>query len=89
MEELTEDQKRIQKEIQRKVDLLKFFRTHVRLAGLVVGVAGVFAHAPLLVWVGLAIYVGSYTGSIGVMEDINILIWDRPDEQKNEEETKE
>lgn len=89
MEELTPEQKKLQEEIRKKVDILRFVRTHVRLAGIVVQFAGIFAHNTTVSIVGLLIFVMSYAASVGIMEDINLLIWDRPDEQKKEEEIEE
>lgn len=87
-EQLTPEELALHKEIRKKVDILKFVRKHVRLAGVVVAFAGSWAHNTTLFVAGLVIYAVSYTASIGLMEDINILIWDRPDEPK-EEKTEE
>jgi len=87
MEELTPAQRRIQREIQeeiqKKVGILKFVRTYVRLAGLAVQFAGLFLNISLVTFIGFFL---SYAVSVGIMEDINLLIWDKSDEQKNEED---
>lgn len=87
MSELTPEQKLIQEAIQKKVDYLKFFRRHVRWAGIVVQLVGIFTHTTVLTIVGTLVFLWSYMGTISIMEEINLLIWDRSeDESKTEPE---
>lgn len=85
MSELTPEQKLVQQEIQKKVDFLKFVRRHVRWAGIAVQVVGIFAHSSTLMIFGTLVFIFSYMWSVGIMEEINMLIWDRSEDEQTKE----
>lgn len=86
MEELTPPQRKLQEEIQKRVRTLKFIRSHVRWAGIVAQFAGIFLHNTAVMLLGTFVFLSTYMITASIMEDITILVWDRPDEPKNEED---
>ncbi len=88
MEELTPEQKLLQEAIRSRVKTLKFFRTHLRWAGIVAQLVGVLLSNTAVLLLGTLVFLFSYMVTVGIMEDINLLIWDQNDEKKEDGEDK-
>lgn len=85
MEELTPAQKLLQEVIRKRVGTLKFFRTHVRWAGIATQLVGILLGNNSVLLLGTLVFLFTYMVTTGIMEDINILVWDKSDDKKEED----
>lgn len=71
--------------IQTKVNTLKFIRTHVRWAGIVAQLVGFALSNTIVMIIGTFVFFLSYLASANIIEEITVLVWEKADEEKNED----
>lgn len=73
--------------IQQKVKTLKFVRTHVRWAGIVAQLVGIFLSNTPVMLVGTLVFLLSYLMSMGIIEEITVLVWEKADEKEEDKDS--
>lgn len=66
--------------------MLRFVRTQVRWAGIVVQIVGVTLHNNPLLWFGTIIFLGSYLWAHSIMEEMWLNIEDAANAKKEEKD---